>query len=80
MKLQKWNELIADKKFVMTIILNQCDEDIRGEISLGSSYVDNLETGELIKFLARVRTVCNNTDDADIFFGSRVSEITKHHL
>ena len=64
----------------MSIILNRCDEDTRAEIALGSSCQDNLEAGELIKFLARVRTVCNNTDDADVFFGSRVTKITKHHL
>ena len=60
--------------------LNQFDETTRAEIALGSSYEDNLEAGKLIKFLPRVCTVCNNTDDADIFFGSWVTEITKHHF
>ena len=79
MKLHKWNKLIADKKSIINIILNQSDEDTRAEIALGSSYEDSFEAGELIKFLARVRTVCNNTDDADVFFGSQVTTITKHH-
>ena len=80
MKFQKWNQFIANKKSVINIILNQCDEDRRAKIALDSSYEDNLETGELIKFLVRVRTVYNDTDDADVFFGSRVTKITKHHL
>ena len=80
MKLKKWNKLIADKKSVINIILNQYNEDTRAAIALGSSYEDNLEAEELIKFLARVRTVCNDTDDADIFFGSWLTKITKHHL
>ena len=64
----------------MKIILNQCDEDTRVEIALGSSYEDNLEAGELIKFLARVHTVCNSTANVDVFFDSRVTKITKHHV
>ena len=71
LKLQKWNKLIANKKSVMKIILNRCDEYTRAEIALSSSYEDNLEAGELIKFFLRVRTVCHNTEDADVFFGSQ---------
>ena len=40
----------------------------------------NLEVGELIKFLAIERTVCNNTDDTDIIFDSRLTKITKNHF
>ena len=58
----------------MTIILNQCNEAKRAEIALGSSYEDNLEAGELIKFLARVCTVCNDTNNANTFFGSSVTK------
>ena len=79
-KSQKWNKLIVDKKSVLKIILNQCNEDTRVEIALSSSYEDNLEAGKLNKFLARVRTVCDNTEDADIFFGSQVTKITQQHL
>ena len=64
----------------MNIIVNKCNEDTRVEITLGTSYTHNLEAGELIKFLARVRTVCNDTDNADVFFGSRVTKVTKHHF
>ena len=80
MKSQKWNKLITDKKSVMKIILNRYDEYTRREITLDSSYEDNLKVGEFFKFLARVRTVCNNTEEADIFFGFQVTKITKHHL
>ena len=37
-KSQKLDKLIADKKSVMKIILNQCDEDTRAEIALSSSH------------------------------------------
>ena len=80
MRMQKWNKRIADKKSVINIILNRCDEDTRAEIALGFSYEVNLEAGELIKFLAKVRTVCKNTDDTDRCFGCQVTRITKYHL
>ena len=80
MKSQKWNKLIANKKSVMNIILNRCDKDTRAEITLGSSYQDNIQVGELIKFLTRVRTVFKDSDDVDIFFGSQETKIAKHHL
>ena len=80
LKLQEWNKIIADKKSVMMIILNQCDKATRVEIALGSSYKDNLEAGEHIKFLARIRTVYNGTNYANVFFGYRVTKITEHHV
>mmetsp|Transcript_3771 Transcript_3771/g.4076 ORF Transcript_3771/g.4076 Transcript_3771/m.4076 type:complete len:179 (+) Transcript_3771:294-830(+) len=80
MKSQKWDKLIANKKSVMKILPNRWDKNTRTEIALGSSYEDNLEAGELIKFLVRLRKVCNDTEDTDIFFGSWVTKITKHHV
>ena len=78
MKFKKWNKLIVDKKFVITIIFNQWNEDTRAEIALEFSYEDNFEAGELIKFLAIIHTVYNNTDNEEIFFGSWITKITKH--
>ena len=52
----------------------------KAEIALSFSYKDNLEAGELIKFLARIRKGCNYTEDTDVFFGSRVTKITKRHF
>ena len=80
MKLQEWNKLIADKKSIMTIIFNQCNEDTRAKIAFGSLYEDNLEVGELIKFPTRVHTVCHGTNDANVLFGSQVTKITEHHF
>ena len=79
-KYQERDKLIANKKLVMKIILDQCDEDTKVEITLGPSYEDNLKAGELIKFLMRVRKGHNHTKDTDVFFGSRVTKITKHHF
>ena len=73
MKLQEWNKIIADKKLVITITLNQCNAATRAEISISSSYEDNLEAGELIKFFARVYPVCNITNNGNILFGSSVT-------
>ena len=53
----------------MEIILDQCDEDTRSEISFGPSYEDNLKTGELIKLLRRLRKDCDDTEDKDVFLG-----------
>ena len=75
MKLQEQNKLIPDKKSVMTIIFNQCNKATRAEIVLGSSYEDNSEAGELIKFLVRVCTACNETNDAKVLFSSMVTKL-----
>ena len=64
----------------MTIILNQCDEATRTKIALSTSYEDNFEAEKLIKFLARVYTVCNVTNDGDILFGSQVTKIIEHNF
>ena len=36
--------------------------------------------GRLLKFLTRVRKVCTNYEDKDVFFGSSITRITKHHI
>ena len=77
---QKWDKLITNKKSVIKIILDQCDKNTRVEITLNSSYEDNMKAGELIKFLMRVHKICDDTKDKDVFFGSRITEITKHHF
>ena len=80
LKLQERNKLSANKKSLMTIILDQCDKATRADIALSSSYEDNFEAGELIKFLARVHTVCDKTNDGNVLFGSWVTKITEHHF
>ena len=69
-KFQEWGELIANKKSVMKIILDQYYEDTRAEIVLDSSHEDNMKTGELIKFFMQVQTICNDTKDKNVFFSS----------
>ena len=64
----------------MKIILDQWDKDTRVEITLNSSYEDKMKTGELIKFLMQERKICNDTKDKDVFFGSWLTNITKHHF
>ena len=79
-KSYEWDKLISKKKSVMERILDRCDEDTRAEIALDSSYEDNLKGGELLKFLTRVHKVCTDTEDKDVFFGSSITRITKHHF
>ena len=50
-KPQEWDELIASKKSVMKIIIDQCNEDTPAKIVLDSSYEDKIKAGKLIKFL-----------------------------
>ena len=64
----EWNKLIADKKLVMELILDQCDEATRAEITLGKSHEDNMMAVGLLKFLTRVCKVCTNSEDKDAFF------------
>ena len=64
----------------MKIILDRYDIDTGAKIALGPSCEDNLKVGELIRFLMRVHKVCDNTEDTDVFFGSRITRITKHHF
>ena len=64
----------------MTIILNQWNEATRGKVARGASYKEKFEAGELIKFLARVHTVSNVTNDGNVLFGSWVTKITEHHF
>ena len=64
----------------MKIILDRCDDDTRREIALNSSCEDNMKAGALIKFLMLVRKICSDTGDKNVFFGSQLTYITKHHL
>ena len=80
MESQEWDELIANKKSVMKIILDRCNENTRAEIVLDSPYKDNMKAGELIKFVMQVRKIYNDTKDKNVFFGSQLSSITKHQF
>ena len=64
----------------MTIILNQYNEATRVEIALSLSYEDNFEARELIKFLARIHTICDGTNNGIVLFGSWVTKITEHNF
>ena len=44
----------------MEIILDRCDKATREEITLGQSPEDVM-AGELLKFIAKMRKVCNNS-------------------
>ena len=76
----EWNKLITDKKSVMELILDRCDKATREEIILGQSPKDDVITGELLKFIAKMPKVFNNYKGKDAFFGSSITRITKHHI
>ena len=77
LKLQEWDKLIANKKSLMTSIFEQCNEATRTKIALGASYEVNFEARELIKFLARLHTVYNVSNNGDLLFGSCVAKINE---
>ena len=76
----EWDKLIADKKSVMELILNQCDKATREEITLGQSPEHDMMAGGLLKFVKELRKVCTNSKGKDVFFGSSISKFTKHHI
>ena len=47
----EWDKLIADKKSIMKLILNRCDEATREEITLGQSPEYDVMAGGLLKFI-----------------------------
>ena len=60
-KSQEWNELIVNKKSVMEIIFDWCDEETRAEVAINSSYKDTMKAGDLIKFLKQMQKICNDS-------------------
>ena len=75
----EWHKLIADKKSVMELILDQCDEATREEITLGQSPEYNVMTGKLFKFIKNcVR--CVLIKGKDVFFGLSITRFTKYHI
>ena len=50
-RFHEWDKYIADKKSIMVLILSQCDETTRGELTLGQSPEYNVMIGELYKFI-----------------------------
>ena len=79
-KSQEWDKLIANKKYVIKIILDLCNEETKADIAINLSYKKNMKTGDLIKFFMQMRKICDNAKDKNIFFGSRLSSITKHQF
>ena len=64
----------------MALILSQCDETTRGEMTLGQSPGYNVMTGGPLKFIKKLRKVCIPSRDKNVFFGSIISMITEHHV
>ena len=79
-KSYEWDKLIADKKSIMELILNRCDEATREEITLGQSPEYDVMAGGFLKFIKRLRKVCAHSKGKDVFFGSSISKFTKHHI
>ena len=56
------------------------DKATREEITLGQSPEDDVMAGGLLKFITKMRKVCTNHNDKNMFFGSSITRITKHHI
>ena len=79
-KFQEWDEYIANKKTMMKIILDLCDEETKVETTINSSYKKNMKTRDFIKFLMQIRKICNDTKEKKVFFRSQLSSITEHQF
>ena len=73
---REWNKLIADKKSVMKLILDQCDKATGAEITLGQSPEDDVMVGKILKVITKMRKVCTNSKYKGMFFRSSISRIT----
>ena len=77
----EWDKLIVDKKSIMELILSQCDETTREEVTLGQSPGYDVMTGRFLEFIKQLRKVCTPSRDKNVFFGSTIlSMITKQHV
>ena len=65
----EWDKLIADKKSVMELILDRCDEATKEEITLGQSPEYDVMAGGLLNFIKELRKVCTNSKGKDVFSG-----------
>ena len=57
LKLGEWSKLLANKRFLMSIIYGQCDNATRTKIALGTNYETVCANDELINFLTILQTV-----------------------
>ena len=76
----EWDKHIADKKFLMALILSRCDETAREEITLGQSPGYDVMTGGLLKSIKQLHRMCIPFKDKNIYFGLTISMITEQHV
>ena len=62
----EWDKHIADKKSLMALILSQCDETTREEMTLGQSQGYNVITWGLLKFTKQLHKMCIPFKDKNI--------------
>ena len=58
----------------MELILSQCDETTREEITLGQSPEYNVMTGGFLKVIKQLRKVYTHSKDKNRFFGLSISK------
>ena len=76
----EWDKHIADEKSIIALILSQCDETIKGKMTLGQSPKYDVMTGGLLKFIKQLRKVCIPSRDKNVFFCSTIFMITEQHV
>ena len=69
-KSQEYAKFLADKKALITILFEQCDEATKTKIALGSTYVEDRQEGRLIEFIKKMHTVCFGSDDGGLSYGA----------
>ena len=69
-KSQKYAKFLADKKVLITILFEQCDEATKTKIALGETYAADRQARRLSAFIKQMRTVCFGGDNSGLSYGS----------
>ena len=69
-KSQEYSKFLVDKKSLITILFEQCDEATQTKISLGATYTADHNAGRLLAFIEQMCTVCFGGDDGGLSYGS----------
>ena len=56
-KSQEYSKFLRDKKSLITILFEQCDEATQTEIALGNNYTDDHDEGRLLAFIERLHAI-----------------------
>ena len=68
-KSQEYAKFLADKKALIAILFEQCDEATKTKIALRATYAADHQVGRLSAFIEKMCTVCFGGDDGGLSYG-----------